>query len=342
MIFGNEVVDLSPIFSVAPQNNYMLNALNVFDGVPSDTPKIVISDIVTTNESLLNTPKSRYSSEHDVTKRDFGTDRIIEIPFYHREDMVKVSDIQGKRKFGTELEQTLLDVSSDYVARHAIAYYRTREKAFAQALFAGTVTTPYTDDQLIDWSTTFDATRMTKVIDLTSTTVNPFEMFDEIIDATNEKADGLMSKIERVVVFATPAFYNALRYSAQFATAFQYVLPQDPANVVFQRRELLPNVSFFSIPGTNIDIVKVSDPLLSQFIPDNSAIAIPVFSAGANVYQNVYGPASTRFDLMNQSASEYYTWQMLRERGDALDIVTEHSTLPVNHGFGFSTLITQS
>ncbi|MBY0740160.1 major capsid protein [Klebsiella sp. M581] len=341
IFIGNEVVDLAPLFEAMPQNNYLMNALGVFDNVPSSTPKVVVSDIVTTNGSLLNTPKSRYSSEHDVTKREQGTERIIEIPFFHRSDEIKVADVQGKRKVGTDSAETLLDITSEYVGKHSVAYYRTREKQQAQALFAGTVSTPHTEDVLIDWADVFDVSRMTKEIALSSTSVNPFQGFDEIIDATNAKADGLMGKINRVAVFATASFYNALRYSTQLANAFQYVLPQDPANVISQRRELLPNVSYFSIPGTNIDIIKCNDPLITQFIPDDTAIALPLFQSGANVYRNIYGPASTSFALMDRAPASYYAWQNLRERQDALDIISEHSSLPVNHGFQFSTLITQ-
>jgi hypothetical protein len=70
--------------------------------------------------------------------------------------------------------------------------------------------------------------------------------------------------------------------------AFRYVSPLDEGNVVFQRRDLLPGVSTFSIPGSNVDVIKVTDPLLIAQMGDADAIAIPQFAK-----EVVFTPTST-------------------------------------------------
>jgi hypothetical protein len=46
-------------------------------------------------------------------------------------------------------------------------------------------------------------------------------------------------------------------------SAFQYVSPLDEGNIITQRREILPNVKTFTMPGIAVDVVKITDPLLT-------------------------------------------------------------------------------
>jgi hypothetical protein len=100
-------------------------------------------------------------------------------------------------------------------------------------------------------------------------------------------------------------------------------------------------VSTFSIPGSNVDVIKVTDPLLLAQMGDADAIAIPQFAAGSNVYQNIYGAPSSNFELLDATPAETYSWSYESERR-RVNVINEHSSLPVNNGLGFSVHIKAS
>ncbi|MDE8794401.1 hypothetical protein P0C27_08870 [Citrobacter freundii] len=94
---GREMVDLAPIFQALPERNYLMNALDLFDGVGVQSPKVVVTQLLDDNYSLFNMPQSRYSSNHDTTARQNGKEYLIEIPWFAREDEFKPVDVQGRR-----------------------------------------------------------------------------------------------------------------------------------------------------------------------------------------------------------------------------------------------------
>lgn len=341
MIIGNEVVDLSPLFSATSTRNYLLASLGIFDGDGVTSHKVSVSRLLEDNTSLFNHPTARFSNEHNVTSRQNGKEWLIELPYFLREDLIVPSDIQGKRKPGADIEETVTDIYADYMSKHAVAFMRTRESYLARSLFSGTVNTPKTDDVLIDFGDLFGVAPMTATIDLTSTDSSALRQIDDLVSQITEAAQSQAAAIERVIVFARGDFYSDLRFSQAMQIAMQYVSPFDDANVVIARRDLLPGVSTFSIPGTNCDVIKLTDPLLIAQMPDGvDAIAIPVFQKGSGVYTNIYGAASSTFDLLNASAQEVYSWSYENERGSAINVISENSALSVNHGLGFSVHIT--
>ncbi len=73
----------------------------------------------------------------------------------------------------------------------------------------------------------------------------------------------------------------------------------------------------FTIPRTNIDVIKLVDPLhLAHMTAD--AVAVPKFAKGSNVYQNIYGAASSTFELINAAPAEVYSYSYESSRGDAV------------------------
>lgn len=340
MIIGNEVVDLAPLFELNDSRNYLLSTLDFTDPMPVESHKVAVSQLIESNESLFNHPTSRFSSEHNVTKRENGEEWLIEIPYFLREDLIKPQDVQGKRKAGSSIEETLPDLYAEYIAKHNVAFQRTKESILAASLFSGKTHTPKTDDVLIDYSTLFGVSPMTATVDASSTnTMTVFKQFDQMHTDMIAKAQSQAATIERVVVFCKPAAFNAIRYSVGMVNAFQYASPVDDANVVFNVRSLLPGVTTFTIPGTNIDLIKVTDPLLLAHMTAD-AVAVPKFAKGAGVYKSIYGAPSSSFDLLSQGAKEYYSYAFESNRGDAVHVVTENSSLVVNHGVGFSVQIT--
>lgn len=334
---GREMVDLAPIFQALPERNYLMNALDLFDGVGVQNPKVVVTQLLDDNYSLFNTPQSRYSSNHDTTARQNGKEYLIEIPWFAREDEFKPVDVQGRRVQGTDYEQTVTDLYTEYTGKHKIAYLRTRESYLARALFKGEVYTPATDDLLISYAELFGVVPMSASV----STATAAQDFDAILDKVQAAAGGLAGQIERVIVFAKPAAFSQIRFSDSMSKAFQYVAPYDDRNLFYQRHELLPGVSTFSLPGAPIDIVKVTDPLILAQMPDDAdMVAVPVFSKGTNAYQNIYGAASGNFALIDASPAEYYSWGYLSERGDAYHVMHENSALPVNHALGMQVKIT--
>lgn len=340
MILGNDYVDLAPLFQTHNTRNFLLSTLDFTDPVGVSSHKVAVSQLVESNESLFNKETSRFSSEHNVTKREQGKEWLIEIPYFLREDVIRPSDVQGKRKPGTDFQETLTDIYADYVAKHHVAYQRTKESVLAASLFSCKTYTLKTDDVLIEWGKLFNVTPMKATVNASSTdTTKIFKEFDQIATDMIAKAQKQAATIERVVVFCKPEAFSAIRFSAGMANAFQYVSPLEEGNVVYQRRDLLPGVTTFTIPGTNIDVIKLVDPLhLAHMTAD--AVAVPKFAKGSNVYQNIYGAASSTFELINAAPAEVYSYSYESSRGDAVNVVTENSQMVVNHGVGFSVQIT--
>ena len=83
MILGNDYVDLAPLFSAHSTRNYLLSTLDFTDSVGVTSHKVAVSQLVESNESLFNKETSRFSSEHNVTKREQGKEWLIEIPCDH-------------------------------------------------------------------------------------------------------------------------------------------------------------------------------------------------------------------------------------------------------------------
>lgn len=341
MIIGNERIDLSPLFQLTSTRNFLLSSLNIFDGDGVTSHKVSVSRLLEDNTSLFNQPTARFSNEHNVTARQNGKEWLIELPYFLREDLIVPADIQGKRKPGSDIQETVTDIYSDYMNKHAVAFMRTRESYFARSLFSGQVYTPKTDDLLIDFGDLFGVVPMTATIDLNATDSSTLRQIDDLVSQVTEAAQSHAAAIERVVVFARGDFYSDLRFSQGMQVAMQYVSPFDAANVVVARRDLLPGVSTFSIPGTNVDVIKVTDGLILQHFPEGvDAIAIPVFQQGSGIYTNIYGAASSTFDLLNAAPAEVYSWSFESERGNAINVISENSALSVNHGLGFSVHIT--
>ncbi|MFK3875886.1 major capsid protein [Pantoea agglomerans] len=339
-----KMADLMPLFEVMPQENYLLQSLNIFDKTGSDSIRVSLDTMAEDNRTLINDPQKRFSFEHNSTARDKASNYLIEIPHFHREDTVSAADFQqGHRKAGTDREETMIDIVSDYVAKHSKAHKRTVEATYARALFTGTVNTPFTHSApVIDYAKSFDAAFMTDTIDLTQTATDVLEVFDSYLSRVSDATQGLFSDVRRVIVFAGADAYSKLRFHESMKSAFQYVSPLDADNVITQRRELLPNVQTFTMPGIAVDVVKITDPLLTPFIGKNEIIMLPVFTAGTGAYKHIYGPASVDTNLARLAGpQEVFSYQYTKERGE-VEIVSEAGILPVNHATAFTLKITAS
>jgi len=344
--------DLVPAFSQTSQQNYLLQALGIFEKEASSTVRVAFDRLAESNQSLLNSPKKRYSFDHNSTELGQASNYLVEIPYFLRHDTISAADFQkAQRRAGSNDEETYFDILSDYINAHAKAHKRTVESMYARAIFAGEVFAPYNPEQdlddkerkVISYPISFDAPMMTETIDLAaSTTFDVLEAFNGFLDRINAAADGLYSDITRVVVFAGSDVYNKLRFHPSMKEAFQYVSPLAEGNIIIQRQDLLPNVQTMSLPGLSVDVIKVTDPLLTAYLGSNELIMMPIFRAGTNAYQHIYSPASTNTRLARSGdLQEVYSYLIEKDLGEE-DIYSEAGILPVNHVTNMTLKITAS
>ncbi|MFV8057077.1 hypothetical protein ACNQ08_24720, partial [Enterobacter cloacae complex sp.6730661] len=71
-------------------------------------------------------------------------------------------------------------------------------------------------------------------------------------------------------------------------------------------------------------------------------LLIRTFPKGSGIYTNIYGAASSTFELLNAAPAEVYSWSFESERGNTINVISENSALPVNHGLNFSVHIKAS
>lgn len=343
-IFVNgQYSDLSPLFELFPRNNYLLSNLNIFDSNPVASKRVILQDLTNSNKSLLNEPMSRFSSAHNVTARAVDLQRLIELPYFPRRDTFTPADVMDKRAIGTDypVEETEADLAQEYLTKHQIAFTRTNEKAFARCLFAGESYDTKEFDTVINWGEVFGQERLAQSFDFSSTTVNPAFVIEQLISDIELKADGLAGSINRFVVFCTADFYSSFRYNTVFAETLKYNTSVfDPRNPIYQQQELLSNASF-DIPGSNVTLVKVTDPLIAQFLPESGAVLIPFFTAGTHAYDNFYGAGSGNFGYLGTS-QEFYSYGYKNQENTEYSVVSENSFIPVNRVFGLSAVLTQA
>ena len=78
-----------------------------------------------------------------LLSREQGKEWLIQIPYFLREDVIRPSDVQGKRKQQVLISRKhSLNIYADYVAKHHVAYQRTKESVLAASLFSGRTYTP--------------------------------------------------------------------------------------------------------------------------------------------------------------------------------------------------------
>lgn len=337
-----QMADLLPAFFQQPQQNYLLQSLNIFDKIGSDSIRVTLDILTEDNRTLINDPKKRYSFDHNSTAREKASNYLVEMPYFHREDTISSADFQkGVRRVGSDSEQTYVEILNDYLSKHSTAHKRTVEAMYARALFRGTVATPFTDEApLIDYTASFDAPFMTASLNLTDNNIDVLEAFDSFLSQVSDATKGLFSNVRRVIVFAGSDAYSKLRFHTSMKSAFQYVSPLDEGNIITQRREILPNVQTFTMPGIAVDVVKITDPLLTSFLTSNEMVMLPVFTSGSGAYKHVFGPASADTNLAREGTpQEVFSYAYSKERGES-EIVSEASILPVNHSTAFSLRIT--
>jgi len=339
-----KMVDLAPLFQETPREGYILQALDIFDKSPSDSITVMLDRLIEDNKTLLNQPKKRYSFEHDSTARSEASSYPVELLHLHREDTVSSVDFQkAGRKPGTDRQTTMDDIVGEYVLKHSKAHRRYIESAYADCLFRGLVQTPFTlEAPVIDYATSFDAPQMTGSIVLSTNGTDILQEFNTFLDQISQATDALWTDVKRVVVFAGADFYNSVRFHQSMKDAFAWVDPFNSQNVVYQRKELMPNVQTFTLPGMSVDFIKVVDPLLTPYVPVNGAVMTPIFNKGVNVHQHIYGPASVDTNIaLSGDVQEYFSYMYEKDRGE-IEIVSEASALPVNHGTNFSLILSAS
>lgn len=338
------MLDLVPAFTQVPLQTPLLTALNIFEKQGSASVKVAFDRIIEDNKTLLNTPQKRYSYDHDTTSRGEASNYLIELPHFHRKDEVSAKDVQsGQRIPGSTEKETRDHIIAYYLQRHAKAHARTVEEMYARALFRGEVYTPKTSDRLISYTDSFDAPFMTDTIDLAaSTTLDVLQVFNGYLDRINAAADGLYSDITRVVVFAGADVWSKLRFHPSIVNAFQYVSPLDSGNIIVQRQEILPNVQTITLPGMSVDVIKVEDKLHTTYLGSNEMVILPIFGAGTNAYQHIYGPASVNSAIaFNGDVQEYFSY-LTEDNLGKQDVYYEASILPVNHVTNMTLKITAS
>jgi len=337
---GGERVDFTPLFAAFPRRNFLITQLGIFDGVPVPSKRVVLQDMVSSNLSLLNKPMKRHSSEHNVTFRDVDTQRMTTLAYYPRRDVFTPGDVMDKRHIGSALplEESEALLAEEYLQKHRIAFDRTKEEMLARALFAGEAVDDNGD--VISWADIYKQTPLNAEFDFTSTTVNPMDVLEDVVQAIETKAESLSSSIDRFVVFATNDFFNGFRRSPAFKELFKYEAVNDPRNPVTALGSTVNNASF-DLPNSNITIVRVTDDLIVKYLPAGGAVVVPMFASGTQAYSNFYGAGSGRFDYLG-TAEEFYSYGFRNLEGNEYNVVSENSAIPVNRVIGLSAKLTSA
>lgn len=63
----------------------------------------------------------------------------------------------------------------------------------------------------------------------------------------------------------------------------------------------------FTMPGIAVDVVKITDPLLTPFIAINEFIMLPVFTGGTGAFKHIFGASSADKILLAREHLKKYS-----------------------------------
>ena len=337
-----QFTDLAPLFEFTNRKNFLLANLGIFDTVHVKHADVMLKEVVETGAGV-NLPKSRYSSDHNVSGKPSALFKQVTLPWFPRSAIFTPQDVANQARITgvMAVEENEADLAQFYLEDHARAFRNTREEQFAMALFQGKSFDTAEFDTYIDWADVYGQEQIKQTVDLTSTTTNPADVLEDVVSEIESKADGLASDIGRIIVFCTPTFYNGFRRNPAFKETYTYTNVFDPRNPVVQQSTLVDNDSF-DIAGTKITLVKVSQKEVAKYLPENGAVVLPMFTGDSKgAYSNFVGAASGNFEVLG-GTEEFYSAAWRSYDRKAYHVESENSSLPVNRVFGFSAALSSA
>jgi len=316
---GYSLADMTRAINILPNLYSRLNQMSLFrfEGI---TQRSVILEQREGVLSLL--PSAPLGSPATVGSRESRSMRSFAVPWIPYDDVILPGDIQGVPALGAgDAADPLVGIMTRKLTLMRNKHAQTREYMEVNALRgiakdgAGvTLYNYFTEFGITQTSIDFLlGTTGTKVQQKVRTVIRDLE--------TNLKGEAMTS----VHALVSPEFFDKLIGHSATKTAYQYysATGAQPLREDVRRNFPFAGILFEEYPG----VFTLSGGTVERAIPAGEGIAFPM---GTMDTFTTYGAPANMIETANTIGLPLYARQLVRERGDGIDLLTEASILPVN------------
>lgn len=317
----NRVVDLSAEINIVPNQWGLYNTLGLFQNEYKNQKQVLIPR--TTEVETVLEDRNWDERNNAIAKGERDMLSLV-IPHFPVDDAITPNDVDGAADWDSVLQGgnnilTVDKVRAEKMERIRRAHSLTLERARAQLIREGTVYAPNgTVDT--DFYDIFDINRVSKGMDLSSTTSDPMGAMS---DALGEATDGVHSGdiVTNWVAICSPEFFKKLVGNSFVRESYLGFAQPQGAGVINQR---LGSGGFDAryrvLEYAGITFVEARGKIDGyDYVEAEKAYLLPL---GTDSFRTMFAPAN-RFSTVNKSAMESYYFEYRNERDDIIEIMTE-------------------
>ena len=320
---GFEVADRTSDLLVIPNQWGLMQQLGVFttEGVADAT---VLIEKITKGAAVL---VDKQRGERATVGKDYTREmRSFFIPHFPHDEYITPRDIQGKRAYGSETEETVDAVRARKLERIRWNHAWTLETARCHTIVTGTAYAP-SGTVAINWYDEFGngiANRPVVGFDLATPGTEVLSKIEAVIALVQDNLQNgeIASEIN---VICSPEFFQALITHPSVKTAYQfYASSQEPLR---NRQTGGPDARYRRFIHGGLTFIEYRGSYnQARLIPVGQAYALP--NGMQEVFQTYFGPAE-KFDLVNSIGQEAYVFEYADPRGEKIELQSESNFLNV-------------
>ncbi|MCH4539471.1 major capsid protein [Ochrobactrum sp. A-1] len=294
-----------------PEKPHQLGQWFNWNGQGVNTTSIIVEELEGRLAVIPSAPRGTIGKAQANPKRKA---RSFVIPHYPHYDMIKATEVQGVRAFGSSSEFETVE------AKLAEKYASMRDnhdvtEEFAKAGAISGILRDYDGSVIYDWHQEFKVSRNTHDIDFTDVSIN---LRDELIAAKRkgEKAIGGTLLYSGWKLVCTPTIFSAITSHPSIVAAYERW--QDGA---FLRAD---NRKGFMI-ADDIEVVSYHNNTVGdvEFIAEGESYLVP---NSQNLFQSRFAPADT-MEAANTIGLPLYMMSEPMPYGRGVDLATEQNAI---------------
>ncbi|QGY29370.1 major capsid protein [Pantoea cypripedii] len=320
-----EKLDTVAAIKSAPQANFLLTDLNLFQNSNSLNPVAQVNDLV---EKAVDELKqvSRYGTDTNSISMSKPVLRSQEIPTVHTSADVKPADWQGLVSAqNPDIGASITEVIAQKAIRMRDAKLEYVEKALAKALFEQKADASKTDDGDLDFNSIMGVTPLDFELDAAIGS-SIYQQFGRMKRQLVAQYGAARSYVDRFYMFCSPELYDAIAGHVEVTSLITSKVAEAARGALIA--DNTSGYDSFTIGSTTF--VLADDDRYT--IAANSGLIVPKFgaaSADVNAFKTITGPCSRNQTIATKGAvSDLYQW-INTDKNGMIEINQEFSMIPL-------------
>ncbi len=318
-IFNNPAfgtAEMTEAINVIPTQYGLLNELGLFKEKGITTTSVQVEK----KNGVLNV-LSAVEADAPGTVNTSGKRELVSlsVPNFILNDMIKASDVQNIRKFGSSDElEAVQDVVNDKLAEMKAKHEITLEYLRAGALQG--IIKDGEGNTLVNLFNTFGVTQKTQNFATGTASTNIPKILRDVKRYIEKNLKG--ETMSGVLCLCSGEWFEALIAHSSIKDAYNAYQGSTPYRDDLRYTFEFNGIRFVEYEGT----VSNASGTALRFIPENEAIFLPLGTR--NVFETVYAPADY-VEAVNTVGLPYYAKQELAEMGRGVKMQTQSHPLPI-------------